>query len=152
MSAIALAIRPDAWNLPLFVHVLGAMVLMGALLAGAGAIAVARGELRLQRVGYRALLWIGLPSWIAMRAGAQWIFAEQGWDDAEAVPAWIDIGFIVGEGTGVLLLLALVLGGVGLRRRRAGGGQGLLRAAAWIAVVILVALIVAVWAMGAKPS
>ena len=38
MSMIAL-IRPDSWNFPLFLHVLGAMILVGGLLTGASALA-----------------------------------------------------------------------------------------------------------------
>ena len=37
MTTLA-AIRPDEWNLPLFVHVLGAIVLVGGVMAGAGAL------------------------------------------------------------------------------------------------------------------
>ncbi len=33
MPDLALAIRPDDWNFALFVHVAGAMVLVGGLLA-----------------------------------------------------------------------------------------------------------------------
>ena len=33
MSALAF-VRPDSWDFPLFLHVLGAMVWSGALLAG----------------------------------------------------------------------------------------------------------------------
>ena len=34
-------VRPDSWNFPLFVHVLGAMILVGGLLAGAACLAFA---------------------------------------------------------------------------------------------------------------
>ena len=37
MTTVLAAIRPDSWNFPLFVHVLGAMILVGGLLTGASA-------------------------------------------------------------------------------------------------------------------
>ena len=80
MTALA-SIRPDEQNLPLLLHVLGAMILVGGLLTGAAALAFARGEPRSLRLGYWSLLAVALPGWILMRIGAQWIYSEQGWDD-----------------------------------------------------------------------
>ncbi len=31
MTAVLASIRPDSWNFPLFLHVLGAMILVGGL-------------------------------------------------------------------------------------------------------------------------
>jgi hypothetical protein len=146
------AIRPDEWNFPLLLHILGAMVLMGAVLAGGSALALARGEARLERVGYRALLIVALPAWILMRVAAEWIYAEEGWDDVPSEPDWLGIGFIVGDISGLLLLIALVTGGIGVRRLSRGAGAGLRRTAMVLSWVILVALVIATWAMGAKPS
>ncbi len=108
-------IRPTEWNFPLLVHVLGAMILVGGLLTGVSALAFARGEARLLRLGYWSLLAVALPGYIVMRIGAQWIYSKEGWDDLpdEAVPAWLDIGFIVADVGGVLTLVALILGGIG---------------------------------------
>jgi FkbM family methyltransferase len=50
------ATRPESWNLPLFVHVAGAMILVAGLLTGAGALTLARGDTRLLRLGYFSLL------------------------------------------------------------------------------------------------
>ena len=50
----------------------------------------------------------------------------------------------------MLLLVALILGGFGVRRVGRGGGSGLLTATAILAFVALVAYMVAVWAMGAS--
>ena len=47
MTSVLAAIRPDSWNFPLFVHVLGAMILVGGLLTGASALAFARGDVRI---------------------------------------------------------------------------------------------------------
>jgi hypothetical protein len=154
VSALAAAIRPDSWNLPLLLHVLGATVLFGATLTGASALALARGEARVLRLGYYSLLVVGLPAFILMRVAAEWIFSKEGWDDVpdDSQPAWLGIGFIISDLGAVLLLLSLILGGIGVRRLRSGGGAGLLRATMAISVLLLVAYIVAVWAMGAKPD
>ncbi len=40
MSILA-AVRPDSWNFPLFLHVLGAMILVGGLLTGVSSLAFA---------------------------------------------------------------------------------------------------------------
>jgi hypothetical protein len=64
----------------------------------------------------------------------------------------VGIGFIPAEGGGLLLLIALILGGFGVRRVGRGGGSGLMTASAVLALVALVAYLVAVWAMGDKPD
>lgn len=150
MTALAAAIRPDEWNLPLLVHVLGAMVLVGAVLTGASALTLAGGEERIQRVGYRALLFVALPAWIVMRIGAEWIYSEEGFGDDD--PAWIGVGYITADLSGLLLIIALITGGIGVRRLGTGGGVGLRKTAMILSWVILVVLVVATWAMGAKPS
>jgi hypothetical protein len=154
MNALAAIIRPDDWNFPLLLHLLGATVLFGATLTGASALALARGEARVLRLGYYALLVVGLPAFILMRAAAEWIYAEEGWDDVpdDSQPAWIGIGFIISDIGGLLLIVSLILGGIGVRRLRSGGGASLLRATMVISVLLVAAYIVAVWAMGAKPD
>ena len=87
-------VRPDGWNLPLLVHVAGAMLLVGALVV---ALAVTAGALRrgddaavLTRLAYRTLLIGVLPAYLTMRVGAEWIASEEAvGDDA----AWIGIGY-----------------------------------------------------------
>jgi hypothetical protein len=86
-----------------------------------------------------------------MRATAEWIYDKEGFTGDDD-PAWLGIGFITAEGGGVLLLVALILGGFGVRRVGRGGGSGLLTASAVLALVALVVYVVAVWAMGAKPD
>ena len=153
MSVLA-AVRPDSWNFPLFVHVLGAMILVGGLLTGASVIAFARSDVRLLRVGYWTLLAVALPGYVVMRIGAQWVESKEGLSDLpdELVPAWIDIGYLVADAGALLFLIALILGGIGMRRLRAGKGTGLLKATMVIALVVLTAALVAVWAMSGKPS
>jgi ABC-type maltose transport system permease subunit len=152
MSALA-TIRPDSWNFPLFVHVLGAMILVGGLLTGASSLAFARGDARFLRLGYRSLLAVALPGWILMRVGAEWIASREGWTKKGAPsPTWLDIGVILADAGGLILLVSLIVGGFGVRRMRAGKGAGLLKATLVLSIVLLGAYLVAVWAMAGKPS
>jgi hypothetical protein len=145
------AIRPDDWNLPLLVHVLGAMLLVGATMTGASVLAFARGDERLLRLGYRTLLVLGLPSYALMWAGAHWIYMKEGLDERPIEFAWEAIGFAVTEVGAVLFVAALILGGIGTRRLPAGG-NGLLKATLAICLVLLAGFAVAIWAMAAKPT
>ena len=100
----------------------------------------------------RDQLAVAFPGWLIMRVGAQWTYSKEHLDSLTKDPAWIGIGFSVGDGAGALLLVALILGGIGLRRTRQGKGDRLLRASGAIAALLVVAYAVVVWAMGAKPS
>lgn len=155
MSALFATVRADDQNLPLFLHVLGAMMLVGGLFAGAAALSFARGDGRWLRLGYWSLLAISLPGWILMRIGAGWIYSEEGWDKLPEdfdQPTWLGIGFAVADLGGLVLAVSLVVGGVGLYRLRAGKGSGLLAATMVLALVLLAACLVAVWAMAGKPD
>lgn len=155
MTGLLAAIRPDGQDLPLFLHVLGAMILVGGLVTGAGALAFARGEARSLRLGYWTLLAVSLPGWILMRVGAQWIYSEQGWDDIPDEvdePAWLGIGYILADLGGLILLVSLIVGGIGVRRLRDNEGSGLLKATMILALVLLAVYVVAVWAMAGKPD
>lgn len=154
MSFVA-AVRPDSWNVALLVHVLGAMTLVGGLIASAGLLAFSSADTKLLRLGYWSLLAVSVPGWVVMRVGAEWVYSREGWDDLPSgfnLPAWLDIGFLVADAGALVLLAAVILGGLGLRRLRAGGGAGLLRATLVLSIVLLVADLVAVWAMSGKPS
>ena len=152
MSLLA-AIRPDSWNWALLVHVAGAMILVGGLLTAGGAAALAKRDDTgaLIRFSYLTLATIALPGFIVMRAGAQWLYDKEGFTGDDD-PAWIGIGFGTSDLGALLLLIALVVGGIGLRRSRRGGGDGLVRASGVIALVLLALYIVAVWAMAGKPG
>ena len=150
MSTLAV-VRPDEWNLPLFVHVLGAIVLVGGVMTAAGALGYARGNVALLRAGYFSLLAVALPGWILMRVGAQWIYDEEGFEGGEE-PTWLAIGWLTADPGGALLLAALVAGGVGIRRLGDGRGSGLLRTTLVISVILLAAYVVAIWAMSGKPG
>lgn len=142
------AIRPDAWDLPLFLHVAGAMLLVGAL---AVVVVVTAGGLRpgadgavLTRLAFRALLIGVLPAYVAMRAGAEWIASESAAGD----PSWVGIGYGVGDG-GLLLTIAAVV--LAWRAARRGSG-GAARAVFVLSALLIVAYAVAIWAMTTKPT
>ena len=152
MSILAV-VRPGSWNFPLFLHVLGAMILVGGLLVGASSLAFARGEARLLRLGYWSLLAVSLPGWILMRGGAQWIASREGWTQSGVPsPTWLSIGAVIADLGGLVLLVSLVVGGIGVNRLRAGKGSGLLRTTLVLAILLLGAYVVAIWAMAGKPS
>jgi uncharacterized membrane protein YhaH (DUF805 family) len=152
--SVLAAVRPDSWNFPLFVHVLGAMILVGGLLTGASVLAFARGEGRSLRLGYWSLLTVALPGFILMRIGAEWIYSKEGWDDLPEgeEPGWLGIGYLTADLGGLIFLVSLVLGGIGVYRLRDGKGSGLLKVTLVLALILLAAYLVAVWAMAGKPD
>jgi hypothetical protein len=144
------AIRPDSWNLPLFLHVLGATLLFGttATVAIAGFAARARRDhsALLARIALRTFLLGVVPSWILMRAGAAWIGNKE---FPDKTPGWVDVGFLVSEPGAILLVIVGILAWLAARKQGAG------RAAVAVPVlasIYLVALGVAWFAMSAKPS
>jgi hypothetical protein len=141
------AVRPDSWNLPLLLHVGGAMVLVGALAAVVVVLAVAmRGEPGATRLAFRTLLIGAIPAYLVMRVGAEWVA------DKENVPddvSWVEIGYMVADVGLLLLLIATVLTGLAARRATTGG---LVRAANVLTVIVIVGYAVALWAMTAKPT
>jgi hypothetical protein len=93
--------------LPLFLHVLGAMTLAGAVFAViiASAAAWRRPDApALRRVAWIALVAVAIPSFVVMRAGAQWIYSKEGWSGKND-PTWLGIGFGVAD-SGLLFLIA----------------------------------------------
>jgi hypothetical protein len=146
-------IRPGSWEFPLFLHVLGAMILIGGLVTSASSLGFARGDLRFLRLGYWSLLAVSLPGWILMRIGAEWIASREGWTKKGVPsPTWLDIGFLLADAGGLILLISLVVGGFGVRRLRQGKGAGLLKATLVLSLILLAAYVVAVWAMAGKPD
>ena len=154
MSILA-AVRPDSVSLALFVHVLGAMLLVGAL--AVVVIAIFRGRrdperaVALTRFGLRAIPWGVLPAYIVMRVGAQWVEAVQDYPD-DFDPNWIGIGYVTADIGLLLTLVSLVLAAIGLKKLRAGGGLGYARAVGILSVIVLLGYLLAVWAMTAKPA
>jgi hypothetical protein len=153
MTVVA-QIRPDGWDLPLFLHVLGAMVLVGGVLSAVCALAIGRADLRMVALSQRALLVVALPGYVVMRGAAEWLADKEGYNvKGAAQPDWLGIGYAVADGGLALLVIGLVCGGIGLRRMRDGrGGTGLVTATTVISIVLLVAYTVAVWAMSGKPG
>ncbi|HEX2346446.1 MAG TPA: hypothetical protein VHI12_07665 [Gaiellaceae bacterium] len=153
MSTVLAVSRPTEWNFPLFLHVLGAMVLVGSTLTCASLLGFAHGDVRLLRLGYWTLLLVGLPAFILTRLAGEWLADREGWYD-EGVPdqVWLGIGFIVTDLGGLLFLIGLIAGGIGVRRLRRGKGTRLLTTTMAISVVLLAAYVVAVWAMAGKPD
>lgn len=149
------AIRPDDWNFPLFLHVLGAMLLVGTLATLVSVFAVAWGgsdRSLLAKVGFRTLLFATIPAWVLMRLGGEWIRSKEGFGGDE--PTWLGIGYITAEPGLVILIIATVLAGLAARRaaRHSDGPSVLARIATVLAALLLVAYLVAMWAMTTKPG
>lgn len=157
MTVLA-AIRPDSWNYALLMHVLGAMVLVGALVTAGTAQTLSwkpeGNAAAYSRLSFRTLLIVGIPAYFVMRIGAEWIYSKEHWADVPSEPDWIGIGYITADLGGILLLISVVLAGFGARRlaRAEGGSTGLARAAGVLALVVLALYLVALWAMTAKPG
>ena len=134
---------------PLFVHVLGATLLFGALLAittvGFASVRIVEHGPMLRRLAFTIMLAGVWPSYILMRVGAQWVLAHEGLDN-DSVPGWVGVGLLVSDVGIVVLLVLTLLAWLGLRRPRVGVWF------AGLAAVYLVALGVAVFAMSAKPG
>jgi hypothetical protein len=146
-------VRPDAWNFPLLLHVLGAMLMVGSLVLAGSSLLVAwrDGSAAMVRLGYRALLMGAVPSWILMRAGAEWIASKEGLENSNA--SWIGIGFSTADGGAALIIIATVLAGLGMRRaRRREGSNAFSRVSVVLVAVLVVAYAITVWAMTTKPS
>lgn len=148
------AVRPDSWNFPLFLHVLGAMVFVAVL---ATVIVVLVASLRADdraaavRFAFRTLLIGGIPSYLVMRVSAEWIADKENLTDSDAT--WINIGYPVADGGLLFLIIMCVLAGIASRRARAGGQPTkLVRWTTGIAAFVIVAYGVALWAMVTKPA
>lgn len=139
-------LRPESWNLPLFLHVLGATTVTGAT---AAVFVVAVSERRwpwLRPVVTRALLLGALPAWILMRAGGAW---EDSRSSIGNGSGWLGVGYIVADAGFVLLIVATILAAIGARRPQRNWP---LRAVAVITGLYFIALVVAMVAMTGKPG
>jgi uncharacterized membrane protein len=144
-------IRPGAWNLPLFLHVLGAVILFGttAAVAIVGFASRSRTDYAalLSRVAMRTFLFGIVPGWILMRAGAAWILSKE-YPHGASTPGWVNVGIVVSEGGGVVLLVMGILAWI-WRRRGGTGGLGLV--VPILASICLAGFAVAWFAMSGKP-
>jgi hypothetical protein len=147
-------IRPDDWNLPLFLHILGAMVLVGALtLAAVSLIAAWRtNSPALTRLAYMTLFYGALPGYIVFRVGSEWIADKEGLADSNVT--WIGIGYGVSDMGALLLIISLVIGGISVRKMNRGQAASAIsaRIVTGLVSLVLIANLVAVWAMTAKPT
>lgn len=133
---------------PIFLHVLGAMTLVGATFTVA--ILSIAGWRRndtplLARATFRTLLIVAIPAWIVMRVGAQWIYSKE-FQNSKDDPTWVGVGFIAAEPGLLLLLLAT---GFAFWWKRSGKPVAG-RIVAGLASVYLVLLGIAMLAMSGK--
>ena len=150
MIGVVASIRPDSWNFPLLLHVLGAMVLVGAATAAvvaqlAPGVVTGDGD-RMRRFSFRTLLFAALPAYIVMRVGAEWMYSKE-FGDTDDDPTWIGIGYITADLGALLLLIALITGGIAAWKSKSRLGK----ASGVVAAIALAGWIVAVWAMSGKP-
>jgi hypothetical protein len=142
-------LRPDSWDFPLFVHVLGAIVLFGGVgtlvLLSFVAQRIPAQAVFARRLAFTTLVVVVWPAYVVMRVGAQWIYDKE--DLHPDFPSWIAVGVVVGDGGALLLIALTVLGWFALRRR-----PSLARYFAGLSTLYLLALGVAWWAMSAKPG
>ena len=119
------SIRPDSLNLPLFVHVLGAMILVGGLLATSIAVLVGARRCRVLRIGAMTLFFVCLPG-VPRHARSAPSGSTRASTSATLPddPTWIGIGFITADAGALLLLISLILAGLGVRRLRAAAAPG----------------------------
>ena len=154
MGVIAI-IRPNEWELPLFVHVLGALALIGALTFSAVVLFSAwrdRSEANV-RLALRSLTFGVLPSWLVLRVSAEWLAEEEGYSDLDDPPDWIEIGYIVGDAGFLLILIPTLLAWAALRKARTETRPGAtVSVAAVLIALALVANLIALWAMTTKPG
>jgi hypothetical protein len=133
---------------PLFLHVLGAIMLFGAILAAAiTSIGAWRRPdlLFLRKTTFWALV-AAIPAFVVFRIAAQIIYSDEKDAFGGRDPGWISIGFAVSDAGVLLLLLAL-----GFAYWWARGGKPIAgRIVAALTSVYLVLLGVAWFGMSAK--
>jgi hypothetical protein len=145
-------VNPEA-HFPLVLHVLGAMVLVALLAVAAVVLSVALrsgDRAAALRLAFRTLLIGAIPAYLVMRVGAQWAASKEHLEDADF--AWLNIGYSVADGGALLLIVMTVLAGLASRRAKRGDApSGLVRWTSGLALVLILAYAVALWAMATKP-
>jgi hypothetical protein len=142
-------IRPTGWDLPLFLHVLGATALFGAvgtvgLLAAVGLHRPER--VRLARGSFGTLVAVALPAWVLMLIAGTWTRSKEHLPNATH---WVQVPVGIAGGGLMLLLLAAAVAFVWTRRPY---GSWQPQALATLSVVFMTALAVAWWIMTSKPA
>jgi NADH:ubiquinone oxidoreductase subunit 6 (subunit J) len=139
-------LREDSWNLPLFLHVLGAIAVTGATAAALVTALSSQRRAWLKPMLWRVMLVAVLPAWLLMRVAGQWTESKE---DIPGDPGWLGVGFLVGDAGLILLLAATILSWVGARRPERAWPP---KAVAAIVGLYLIALFVAMFAMTGKPG
>jgi protein-S-isoprenylcysteine O-methyltransferase Ste14 len=106
-------LRPDSWNFPLFLHVLGAMVVDRCDRLRLRVRRVERRWPWLRLVTARTLLLATFPAWILMRLGGAWEDSRSSIGDDSG---WLGTGYIVADAGFVLLIVAMILAAVSVRQ------------------------------------
>jgi cytochrome bd-type quinol oxidase subunit 1 len=147
LEADVIAFSRPFW--PLFLHVLGAMVLVGAVLA---AVIVSWVGWRrpalpvLARTAFWSLAAVGIPAYVVFRVAAQIIYNDEKDIFGGKDPTWIGIGYGASE-PGLLVLLASI--GFAYWWKRSGKPVAA-RTVAVLSSVYLVLLAIAWLAMSGK--
>ena len=142
-------LRGNAIDFPLFLHVLGAVVLFGAV-ASVALLTIAslripqHGQL-LRGVAFVTMLAAVWPGFLAMYVAGLWVLDREGYEE-DKPPGWVLAGIGIAEGGLVLLIALTVL--VWLSRRRRAATLW----AAGLAILYLLALAVGWFAMTTKPG
>jgi len=150
-----LIIRPDSWNLPLLLHVGGAMALVASVTVAA--VALVQGwrtsdptAASLKRFGARTLLYAAIPSYFAMRIAAEWVASREHLENSNA--AWLGDGYLAADGGGILLLIATIVANLAVRRAPDSGLGKLAKVGAGLSLILVALYVFAIWAMTTKPS
>ena len=150
---------PSSWNIPLLIHVTGAMILVGGMLAAATALVSARGDERKLRLGYYSLLFVAFPGLMLTKLGATAINSKYSGQSffrsafpSQDDPTWIMIGGTALDMGAGALVAALILGWFGLKKLDTKRGQQMMKLVMLISIGLLAAYILAIWAMGARPD
>ena len=153
MTSVLAAVRPDSWNFPLFVHVLGAMILVGGTLTAASARASPAETSARFALGYWSLLAVVASRLHPDADRSQWIYSKEGLDDA---PIEDSLDQASGSPSPTPALCCSSSRWSSVASASAGSvaasGTGLLKATMVISIVLLAAYVVAIWAMSAKPG
>jgi prolipoprotein diacylglyceryltransferase len=133
---------------PLFLHVFGAMVLVGAVLSVLIlSLAARRTNLAaLRKAALRTLLIVAIPAYVVFRIAAQVIYDREKDIYNGNDPTWVGIGFIVAD---LGLLILLITAGLAFWWNRSGKpGVGLV--VSGLSAIYLAMLTVAMLAMSGK--
>ena len=143
-------VRPDSWNLALFLHVLGATLTFGAattvlVLSFAGLQGDRERAAWLRSLTFWVSFGILVPAFILMRGAALWILDKEFPNGHE--PGWVNVGFIVSEPGALLVIVMVILAWFGRSPK-----SRVAVAVPWLASILLVGLAIAWFAMSAKPG